>query len=76
MPAANGTYTAGPFPAGTYTVTPSSTSYTFSPTSRSVTLSTSNVTGVNFAYTTNAPGGETTSPLKRLASPALPMGPA
>ena len=59
MPAANGTYTAGPFPAGTYTVTPSSTSYTFSPTSRSVTLSTSNVTGVNFAYTTNAPGGET-----------------
>ena len=58
-PAANGSYVTGALPAGTYTVTPSSSSYTFSPTSRSVTLSSSNVTGVNFTYTNAAAAGET-----------------
>ena len=46
--AADGTYAVGPLPAGTYTVTPLSSNYTFSPTSQSVTLSTADVTNINF----------------------------
>ena len=49
--AADGTYAVGPLPAGTYSVTPSSTDYTFSPTSRSVTLGSDDVIGVDFAAT-------------------------
>jgi hypothetical protein len=56
--APDGTYVAGPLPAGNYTVTPSSASYVFSPVSRSVTLSTADVTNVNFTASTN-PGGQT-----------------
>ncbi len=43
-----GAFTLTGFPSGTYTVTPSLTGYTFSPASQSVTVSTANVTGVNF----------------------------
>jgi hypothetical protein len=56
--ASDGTYVAGPLPAGNYTVTPSSASYVFSPVSRSVTLSAADVTNVNFTASTN-PGGQT-----------------
>jgi hypothetical protein len=50
--AADGTYTVGPLPAGTYTVTPSSSAgATFSPASRSITLSTADVSSVNFTAT-------------------------
>ena|SRR5437588_3908 len=47
----SGSYTFTGLANGTYTVTPSNTGYTFSPGSQSVTLSGSNVTGVNFTAT-------------------------
>lgn len=43
-----GAYTLPGLPAGTYTVTPSKTGFGFTPVSRSVTLSSANVTGINF----------------------------
>src|SRR5258706_6241590 len=43
-----GVYTFTGLVGGSYTITPSNTGYTFTPASQSVTLSTVNVTGVNF----------------------------
>ena len=57
-PAADGTYATIGLPAGTYTVTPSSSSYTFTPSSRSVTIVASDVSNVNFTGTAN-PAGQT-----------------
>src|SRR5438270_1172462 len=47
----SGSYTFTGLANGTYTATPSNTGYTSSPGSQSVTLSGSNVTGVNFTAT-------------------------
>ncbi len=55
---ASGNFTLTGLAAGTYTVTPTKSGCTFSPTSRSVTVSSANVTGVNF--TASCGGGETT----------------
>jgi hypothetical protein len=66
---AGGAFSISGLPAGSYTITPSLAGYAFSPTSRNVTLSTTNVTGVNFTAT------QTTLPSSRFtfleaASPA------
>ncbi len=47
----SGSYTFTGLANGIYTVTPSNTGYTFSPGSKNVTISGSNVTGVNFTAT-------------------------
>ncbi len=47
----SGAYTLAGLSAGTYTVTPSLSGCTFSPASQSVTVTASNVTGVNFTAT-------------------------
>ncbi len=52
---AGGAFTISGLPAGTYTIQPSLFGYTFSPTSQNVTLSTSNVTGINFTATATTP---------------------
>lgn len=44
-----GTYTFSGLPSGNYTVTPSKSGHIFIPSSRSTTVSTSDVTGVNFS---------------------------
>jgi len=51
--ASDGTYSAGPLSAGTYTVTPVSSAYSFAPASQAVTLGSSNATGINFTGTAN-----------------------
>jgi len=48
-----GAYTIPNVPSGTYTLTPSGGGYTFDPINRSVTLSGSNVSGIDFAVVTN-----------------------
>src|SRR5438270_901408 len=48
---ASSNYTIASLAAGTYTVTPSKSGCTFSPASSSVTISSANVTGVNFTAT-------------------------
>jgi uncharacterized protein (TIGR03437 family) len=45
---ASGNYTFSGLANGTYTVTPSKTGYTFSPSSQSVTMSSANLTAINF----------------------------
>jgi hypothetical protein len=52
-----GTYTFSGRAAGSYTVTPSLSGYTFSPASTAVTISSANVTGINF--TSTAVSGDT-----------------
>jgi hypothetical protein len=47
----SGAYSFGALANGTYTVTPSHTGYSFSPVSQNVTVSGSNVTGLNFTAT-------------------------
>ena len=47
--------------AGTYAVTPSHTGFTFNPTTQSATITTANVTGVNFTATAQAPSTFTIS---------------
>jgi hypothetical protein len=47
----SGNYSFSGLGNGSYTVTPSKAGYTFSPTSQSVTVSSANVTGVNFTAT-------------------------
>lgn len=47
-----GAFTFSGLAAGTYTVTPTKSGFVFSPTSRTVTLTTANVTGVNFTILT------------------------
>jgi trimeric autotransporter adhesin len=49
--ATGGTYTFSGLAAGSYTVTPSLSGYTFSPASTAVTISSANVTGINFTST-------------------------
>jgi hypothetical protein len=44
----SGAYTFTGLPAGSYTVTPTKSGHLMIPTSRSTTISTSNVTGLNF----------------------------
>ncbi len=56
--AGDGTYVVGPLPAGTYIVTPLSSSYAFTPTSQTVPLGSADVTGVNFTVS-SAVTGET-----------------
>jgi hypothetical protein len=46
---ANGNYSIAQLPNGTYTVTPGKAGYGFTPPSQSVTLNAANVSGVNFA---------------------------
>jgi trimeric autotransporter adhesin len=55
--ATGGTYTFSGLNAGSYTVTPSLSGYTFSPASSAVTVSSANVTGINF--TSTAVSGDT-----------------
>src|SRR5437899_5857386 len=55
----SGSYTFTGLVNGTYAVTPSNTGYTFSPGSQSVTISGSNVIGLNFTAT--APAAHTLS---------------
>jgi hypothetical protein len=43
-----GTYSFTGLAAGTYAVTPSNTGFTFSPTTQAATITTSNITGLNF----------------------------
>ena len=50
-----GNYTLAGLAAGTYTVTPAKTGCTFSPASSSVTITASNVTGVNFTASCTTP---------------------
>lgn len=49
----SGNYSFSGLSNGSYTVTPSKTFYTFSPTSSAQTISSANITGVNFVATTN-----------------------
>jgi len=49
----SGAYTLSNVPSGSYTVVPSGAGYTFNPVSRSVTLSSSSVSGIDFAVVTN-----------------------
>jgi hypothetical protein len=49
---ASGVYTFTGLASGTYTVTPSNTGYAFTPASQNVTVNGANVTGVNFAAST------------------------
>jgi hypothetical protein len=53
MAAANssGTYSFTGLAAGTYAVTPSNAGFTFSPTTQSATITTTNITGLNFTAT-------------------------
>jgi hypothetical protein len=51
----SGNYTISGLANGSYTLTPSKTGYTFSPTSANETVSSSNITGVNFTATANSP---------------------
>jgi hypothetical protein len=46
-----GAYSFSGLPAGTYAVTPSNTGFTFSPTTQSATITTANITGLNFTAT-------------------------
>jgi hypothetical protein len=43
-----GAYSISGLPAGSYTITPSLSGYTFSPTSQNVTITSANLTGINF----------------------------
>ncbi|MFI5166102.1 MAG: protease pro-enzyme activation domain-containing protein [Thermoanaerobaculales bacterium] len=52
-----GTYTFSGLANGSYTVTPSLSGYTFSPTSTPVTISSANVTGINFTASGGGGGG-------------------
>lgn len=47
----SGNYTFSNLVGGNYSVTPSKTGYTFSPASQSITVSNSNLTGINFSAT-------------------------
>ena len=49
--ASNGTYTIPTVPAGAYTLTPTKTGYIFTPANAPATVSTANVTGINFTAT-------------------------
>ncbi|MFL6227807.1 MAG: lamin tail domain-containing protein [Pyrinomonadaceae bacterium] len=51
---ADGRYSFGALPAGSYTVTPSKTNYSFTPASRNVALSGADATGVDFTATSTA----------------------
>lgn len=51
----SGNYTIGSLAAGTYTVTPTKSGCTFSPVSSAVTITSSNVTGVNFTASCTTP---------------------
>jgi hypothetical protein len=68
--ASDGTFVAGPYVPGTYTITPSSSGYYFSPWSRTVTLNGVDVGGVNFA----AQSGVTGETLFTTQVPAIPGG--
>ena len=52
---ASNNYTISNLAAGTYTVTPSKSGCTFSPASQSVTITSANVTGINFTASCPAP---------------------
>jgi hypothetical protein len=56
-----GAYTFTGLVAGSYAVTPSHSGFTFSPTTQSATITTANVTGVNFTATAQAPSTFTIS---------------
>jgi SdrD B-like domain len=47
----SGSYTFGGLVAGTYAVTPSESGFSYSPTSQSATITTANLTGINFTAT-------------------------
>jgi hypothetical protein len=50
----SGNYSISGLSAGNYTITPSLSEYTFSPTSQSETISSANITGVNFTATASS----------------------
>jgi Ig-like domain-containing protein/SdrD B-like protein len=58
----SGVYTFTGLVSGSYTITPSNLGYTFSPASQSVSLSTANITGVNFTDTAVAVAPSITTP--------------
>jgi hypothetical protein len=51
----SGNYTISGLAAGSYTLTPSLSGYTFSPASQNETVSSANITGVNFTATSGTP---------------------
>jgi len=59
---ASGNYTFSGLTNGTYTVTPSNTGFNFTPASQAATLTTANVTGVNFSTTTYSISGTISAP--------------
>jgi hypothetical protein len=58
----SGNYSIVGLGAGSYTITPSKTDYTFSPTSSNQTITSSNITGVNFVATFHQVATTTFSP--------------
>ena len=60
--AADGTYTISSLANGTYTITPTKTSYTFSPSTRGVTISGANQTSIDFEGTYSGSGGGGSTP--------------
>jgi hypothetical protein len=57
----SGAYTFNGLTSGSYTITPSNAGYTFTPVSQNVTVSTANVSGVNFTDTVVAVGPSITT---------------
>ena len=58
----SGAYTLSGLTSGSYTITPTNAGYTFTPLSQNVTLSTANVSGVNFTDTAVAVAPTITTP--------------
>jgi len=74
--AADGSYTTGPLPAGTYTLTPLSSSYQFTPASRTLNLGSTDLSSVNFAGAITTGGDETLFTTQTPARTNLTDGPA
>ncbi|HTP51232.1 MAG TPA: carboxypeptidase-like regulatory domain-containing protein [Anaeromyxobacteraceae bacterium] len=68
---ASGSYSFPGLPAGSYTVTPSLSGYGFSPATASVTVSASNVSGVNFTASVSTTTTTSVLPMPSPASEAL-----
>jgi len=68
-----GAYSITGLSAGSYTVTPSLSSYSFSPTSQPVTISSANVTGINFTATATPSPSGTWSPIDSRVNKPTPQ---
>jgi hypothetical protein len=71
---ANGNYTFSILGNGSYTVTPSKTSYSFTPVSRSVTINDANIAGQDFIGATFSISGTITSDGGPLAGVSVTLG--